>query len=146
MELTIRASATPRLSLPTPSSPSSTPRASFRQQFRPISVSLPTSTTISLLALFTPSHEAKALTLSKDQMVSTLTDVSSHIFFFLILAQVDSNKVCIFVKESLLTTLDCFGNTFLAFGIVTLSNFAGKKHQFFLFFYFFIFLKLLTRR
>ncbi|XP_059453780.1 calcium sensing receptor, chloroplastic [Corylus avellana] len=79
MELTIRASATPRLSLPTPSSPSSTLRASFRQQFRPISVSLPTSTTISLLALFTPSHEAKALTLSKDQIVSTLTDVEKTV-------------------------------------------------------------------
>ncbi|KAM4106771.1 hypothetical protein ACB094_04G090600 [Castanea mollissima] len=79
MELAIRASATPRLSRPTTSSLSSTPRASSRAQFRPTSVSLPTSTTISLLALFTAPHEAKALSLSKDQIVSSITDVEKTI-------------------------------------------------------------------
>ncbi|XP_023926645.1 calcium sensing receptor, chloroplastic isoform X2 [Quercus suber] len=75
MELAIRASATPRLSHPTTSSLSSTPRASSRPQFRPTSASLPTSTTVSLLALFTAPHEAKALSLSKDQIVSSITEV-----------------------------------------------------------------------
>uniref|UniRef100_A0A2N9F3M1 Uncharacterized protein n=1 Tax=Fagus sylvatica TaxID=28930 RepID=A0A2N9F3M1_FAGSY len=81
MELAIRASATPRLSLPTTSSISSTPRASSRPQFRPTSVSLPASmtTSISLLTLFTPPHEAKALSLPKDQMVSSLTEVEKTI-------------------------------------------------------------------
>ncbi|CAK7323159.1 unnamed protein product [Dovyalis caffra] len=79
MEMAIRSSVTARLS---PPSTSSTAKPSFFKphQWRPISVSLPTSTlTISLLALFTPPNEAKALTISKDQVVSTLTDVENAI-------------------------------------------------------------------
>ncbi|XP_040997252.1 calcium sensing receptor, chloroplastic [Juglans microcarpa x Juglans regia] len=79
MELAIRASATPRPSLPSSSSLSSKPISSSRPHFRPISVSLPTSTTISLLALFTPPREAKALSLPKDQIVSSLTEVEKTI-------------------------------------------------------------------
>jgi hypothetical protein len=73
MEMAIRSSFTTRLS---PRSTSSTTKPSFFKphQLRPISVSLPTST-ISLLSLFAPPNEAKALTISKDQVVSTLTDV-----------------------------------------------------------------------
>ena len=75
MEIAIRSSFTTRLS---PRSTSSTTKPSFFKPhpLRPISVSLPTSTlTISLLSLFAPPNEAKALTISKDQVVSTLTDV-----------------------------------------------------------------------
>ncbi|XP_061988884.1 calcium sensing receptor, chloroplastic [Rosa rugosa] len=90
VEMAIRASVTPRphISLPPPSSPSpssssssssSTPKFSFKPQFRPISVSLPTSTTLSLLALFTSPFEAKAFSLSKDQIVSSLTEVEQTI-------------------------------------------------------------------
>ncbi|KAG6745850.1 hypothetical protein POTOM_050360 [Populus tomentosa] len=79
MEIAIRSSFTTRLS---PRSTSSTTKPSFFKPhpLRPISVSLPTSTlTISLLSLFAPPNEAKALTISKDQVVSTLTDVEKTI-------------------------------------------------------------------
>lgn len=85
VEMAIRASVTtprPHLSLPSPSlspSSSSTPKFSFKPQFRPITVSLPTSTTLSLLALFTSPFEAKAFSLSKDQIVSSLTQVEQTI-------------------------------------------------------------------
>lgn len=76
MEMAIRASAAqkPPQFLPTRTR-SSTPRASFKPQLGPNSVSLPTSITISLLAIFTPPNEAKAL--SKDQIVSSLNEVST---------------------------------------------------------------------
>ncbi|XP_021611753.1 calcium sensing receptor, chloroplastic [Manihot esculenta] len=72
-------SATARLSLPPPPSTTSPSKPSFfKPLLRPISVSLPTSTTISFLAVFSP-HEAKAFTLSKDQIVSSLTEVEKTI-------------------------------------------------------------------
>ncbi|PON37009.1 Rhodanese-like domain containing protein [Parasponia andersonii] len=76
MEMAIRASAaaTPRPPLSLPS-----PIAFPKSQFRPSSVSLPASTTITLLGLFTPLHEAKALTLPKDQIASSLTEVEKTI-------------------------------------------------------------------
>ncbi|KDP20060.1 hypothetical protein JCGZ_05829 [Jatropha curcas] len=79
MALRIRSSstATARLSLPSSSSTSS---SSPSKALRPISVSLPTSTTISFLAVFSsPPQEAKALSLSKDQIVSSLNDVEKTI-------------------------------------------------------------------
>ncbi|XP_008244069.1 PREDICTED: calcium sensing receptor, chloroplastic [Prunus mume] len=81
VEMVIRASATPRPSLPPSPSPSlsATTKCSLKPKFRPTSVSLPTSTTISLLALFTSPFEAKALSLSKDQIVSSLTEVEKTI-------------------------------------------------------------------
>ncbi|XP_068308161.1 calcium sensing receptor, chloroplastic [Pyrus communis] len=75
VEMAIRASATPRPSLSQPSP--ATPKLSLKP--RPTSVSLPTSTTISLLALFTSPIEAKAFSLSKDQIVSSLTEVEQTI-------------------------------------------------------------------
>ncbi|KAG8661608.1 hypothetical protein MANES_01G022600v8 [Manihot esculenta] len=73
-------SATSRLSLPLSPSTSSPSKSSFfKPLLKPISVSLPTSITISFLALFTPPHEAKALTLSKDQIVSSLNEVEKTI-------------------------------------------------------------------
>ncbi|XP_062116886.1 calcium sensing receptor, chloroplastic [Humulus lupulus] len=77
MEMAIRASATtnnntrPHLS---------TPKTFLKPQFRPSSVSLPaSSTTITLLGLFTPLHDAKALTLPKDQITSSLTEFEKRI-------------------------------------------------------------------
>ncbi|XP_002512005.2 calcium sensing receptor, chloroplastic [Ricinus communis] len=72
-------SATAKLSLPSSPSTSNSPSkpSFFKPQLRPISVSLPTSTTISLLAVFTPPFEAKAL--PKDQIVSSLTEVEKTI-------------------------------------------------------------------
>ncbi|KAF8005785.1 hypothetical protein BT93_K0155 [Corymbia citriodora subsp. variegata] len=58
----------------------SRPAQSHRPQLlRPISVSLPTSTTLSLFALFSPPHEARAVSLSKDQIVSSITEVEKTI-------------------------------------------------------------------
>ncbi|KAF3437939.1 hypothetical protein FNV43_RR20695 [Rhamnella rubrinervis] len=76
MEMAIRASAAqkPPQFL---STRSSTPRTSFKPQLGPNSVSLPASITISLLAIFTPPIEAKAL--SKDQIVSSLNEVEKTI-------------------------------------------------------------------
>ncbi|KAK9111937.1 hypothetical protein Scep_019456 [Stephania cephalantha] len=84
MELALRASAAP--------SPASTsrshPHKSYslikptppRTQFKPISVSLPTtSAALSLLALFTSPNDAKALAISKDQIMSSITQVESVI-------------------------------------------------------------------
>lgn len=78
VEMAIRASATPRPSLPPSPSPSlsATTKCSLKPKFRPTSVSLPTST-ISLLALFTSPFEAQAFSLSKDQIVSSLTEVNT---------------------------------------------------------------------
>ena len=76
MEMAIRASANinPKPHFSPPLSPS--PKTFLKPQFRPSSVSFPASTTITLLGLFTPLHEAKALTLPKDQITSSLTEVS----------------------------------------------------------------------
>ncbi|PSR96573.1 Calcium sensing receptor like [Actinidia chinensis var. chinensis] len=86
--MALRASATVRPPLPLPlppSSPSPPPRTlSFskyapKAQLKPSSISLPTSTTLSLFALFTAPYEAKALSLSKEQIVSSLTQVEKTI-------------------------------------------------------------------
>ncbi|KAJ7956552.1 Calcium sensing receptor chloroplastic [Quillaja saponaria] len=79
MEMAIRASAAPRPSLQSPPSLSPTLKVFSRPQCKPTFVSLPTSTTISLLALFAPLHEAKAISLSKEQVVSSLTEVEKTI-------------------------------------------------------------------
>ncbi|KAK9135207.1 hypothetical protein Syun_014537 [Stephania yunnanensis] len=84
MELALRASAAP--------SPASTSRSHPHKsyslikptppstQFKPISVSLPTtSAALSLLALFTSPNDAKALAISKDQIMSSITQVESVI-------------------------------------------------------------------
>ncbi|GFZ07656.1 calcium sensing receptor [Actinidia rufa] len=84
--MAVRASATVRPPLPPPhSSPSPPPRTlslsktAPKAQFKPSSVSLPTSTTLSLFALFTAPYEAKALSLPKEQIVSSLTQVEKTI-------------------------------------------------------------------
>lgn len=84
MEITAMASsASPRPSLPTlPStSPHTVQVTTFNKpQLRRCLVALPTSTTISLLALFAPPYEAKAaVTIAKDQIVSSLTQVEKTI-------------------------------------------------------------------
>ncbi|GAV63690.1 Rhodanese domain-containing protein [Cephalotus follicularis] len=81
VEIAITASRNARLSssVAPPPSLSSTTKSS-KALFRPSIVSLPISTTISLLSLFTPPLEAKALsTLSKDQIVSSITEVEKTI-------------------------------------------------------------------
>ncbi|KAF9625804.1 hypothetical protein IFM89_027136 [Coptis chinensis] len=76
--------------LPPPSSPytmlSSTPKVyclskstPVRNPFRPIAVSLPTSTALSLFTLITSPNEAKAFSLSKDQIMTSLTKVEDTI-------------------------------------------------------------------
>ncbi|XVF54541.1 hypothetical protein PTKIN_Ptkin05aG0189100 [Pterospermum kingtungense] len=95
VQMAIRVSATARPSLPLPSSSSSSSsssspsasvapstaanKASLVTQFKPISLSLPTSTTLSLLALFSAPHESRAVSLSKEQIVSSLTEVEKTI-------------------------------------------------------------------
>ncbi|XP_039035669.1 calcium sensing receptor, chloroplastic-like [Hibiscus syriacus] len=67
--MAIRVSATAKISLPPPPSYSSTSnKASLRTLSKPISTSL------SLLALFSLPHEAKAISLSKEHIVSSLTE------------------------------------------------------------------------
>lgn len=70
------ASATPRPSLPT-SSPHTANTFCKPQLFKRPHISLPTSTTISLLALFSPPQAALAI--PKDQIVSSLTEVEKTI-------------------------------------------------------------------
>lgn len=79
MEITAMSSLpTPKPSLPSPSTLPHTITTFSKPQLRRIS--LPTSTTISLLTLFTPPNEARAaVNISKDQIVSSLTQVK---FFF----------------------------------------------------------------
>ncbi|OWM90331.1 calcium sensing receptor, chloroplastic [Punica granatum] len=94
MEMAVRA-ASPALRAPAPS-PSSTatrvwccslPRPSLdekkkkkkKAQFKPVSVALPTSASLSLLALFSPPYDARAVTLPKDQIVSSITEVEKTI-------------------------------------------------------------------
>lgn len=90
--MAIRASATARLPLPLPSSASSPPKTAAFTAVKPAaaagvqlirhdqySVLLPT-TTLSLLTLFTAApNEAKALSLSKEQIVSSLTQVEETV-------------------------------------------------------------------
>lgn len=79
MEITAMASLpTTKPSLPSPSTLPHTITTLSKPQLRRIA--LPTSTTISLLALFTPPNEAKAaVNISKDQIVSSLTQVEQTI-------------------------------------------------------------------
>ncbi|KAF7838588.1 calcium sensing receptor, chloroplastic [Senna tora] len=83
MDVTSAASATARPLLPPPSTSTSSPTTVnvFPKPHlrRCASISLPTSTTISLLALFAPPNEAKALAISKEQIVSSLTEVEKTI-------------------------------------------------------------------
>ncbi|XP_059640026.1 calcium sensing receptor, chloroplastic [Cornus florida] len=86
MVMTLRASATTTPPLPSPPSSLPLPPRTFslskttpKSQFRPTSLSLPTSTTLSLYAFFTTPYQAKALELPKDQIVSSLTQVESTI-------------------------------------------------------------------
>ncbi|XP_038896074.1 calcium sensing receptor, chloroplastic [Benincasa hispida] len=72
MKMAITASTIPKHH-PPPSLPSSSHRSDSKSQFRPISVSLPASTTLSLLALFSSPYDARAL--NKDQIVSSLNEV-----------------------------------------------------------------------
>ncbi|KAI9174192.1 hypothetical protein LWI28_013434 [Acer negundo] len=75
--MAVRSSATARLSLPSPIS--STQKAPSKSHLRPNSVLLPTSTTFSFFALFNSPNEVKALTLDKDQIVSSLNEVEKTI-------------------------------------------------------------------
>ncbi|KAI4344027.1 hypothetical protein L6164_011304 [Bauhinia variegata] len=81
MEMVPQASAATRPSLPTllKESPGVQVKASGKPQHRRACMSLPTSTTISLLALFAPPPEAKAFSIAKDQIVSSLTEVEKTI-------------------------------------------------------------------
>ncbi|OVA06443.1 Rhodanese-like domain [Macleaya cordata] len=89
MEMAFRAAATAR---PPPSSstclPYAPPRASSlpkpttkpaHHQFRPISLSIPTSTALSLVTLFTSPNDANAFSFSKDQIMTSLTQVESAV-------------------------------------------------------------------
>lgn len=69
-EMAMKSSLSAKLTLPSSST-------FCKKTVRQISVSLPTSTSISLLSLFaSPPHEAKAaVSISKDQIVSSLTEV-----------------------------------------------------------------------
>ncbi|KAL2338269.1 hypothetical protein Fmac_012715 [Flemingia macrophylla] len=78
MEITAMASsATPRPPLPTPSPHTVVTTIFNKPQPRRTHIALPTSTTISLFALFAPPNEAKAI--AKDQIVSSLTQVEKTI-------------------------------------------------------------------
>ncbi|AES91348.2 extracellular calcium sensing receptor [Medicago truncatula] len=79
MEIAAMASLpTPKPSLPSPSTLPHTITTFSKPQLRRIS--LPTSTTISLLTLFIPPNEARAaVNISKDQIVSSLTQVEQTI-------------------------------------------------------------------
>lgn len=71
------ANAKPSLSSPSSSSSSSSQKAFSKAQVKPNQVVLlPKSTAISLLALFAAPHDAKAVSLAKDQIVSSLTEVN----------------------------------------------------------------------
>lgn len=73
-------SVTPRPSLPTPS-PQTVVTTFSKPQLRRTQIALPTASTISILALFAPPNEAKAaVSIAKDQIVSSLTQVNSFHF------------------------------------------------------------------
>uniref|UniRef100_A0A7N0SVZ9 Rhodanese domain-containing protein n=1 Tax=Kalanchoe fedtschenkoi TaxID=63787 RepID=A0A7N0SVZ9_KALFE len=76
MEMVLRASATPRPSLSSSSRPK--PTTTIIPNNKPpqlLKSSSPATLSLSLFALFTPPHEAHALTLSKDQIVSSVTQM-----------------------------------------------------------------------
>ncbi|GMH21883.1 hypothetical protein Nepgr_023726 [Nepenthes gracilis] len=86
MEIVTRASAVSRPPIaPPPCSNSSLqrtiaiPRLNSKTQLKPANISLPTATTLSLLALFTTSPEARAFSFSKEKIVSSLTQVEETI-------------------------------------------------------------------
>ncbi|KAL9326312.1 hypothetical protein ACSQ67_006957 [Phaseolus vulgaris] len=80
MEIAAMASSvTPRPSLPTPS-PQTVVTTFSKPQLRRTQIALPTASTISILALFAPPNEAKAaVSIAKDQIVSSLTQVEKTI-------------------------------------------------------------------
>jgi len=92
-------SLTPRPSLPTPSQ--HTVVTTFtKPQLRRTHIALPTSSTISLLALFAPPNEAKAaVSIAKDQIVSSLTEVNSFDFLADPLSGI-APSICLSVKKS----------------------------------------------
>lgn len=83
MEMALRATAAVRPTLPpAATSPISSPSLSKlipKSHCRPTSVSLPTSITLSLVGLLSPPDEAKALSLPKEQIVSSLSEVEKTI-------------------------------------------------------------------
>ncbi|XP_010522270.2 PREDICTED: calcium sensing receptor, chloroplastic, partial [Tarenaya hassleriana] len=84
VEMALKSSVSARLSIPSSSSSSTTTTSSHsslcKNRVKHISVSLPTSTSISLLSLFSsPPNEAKAVSIAKDQIVSSLTEVEKTI-------------------------------------------------------------------
>ncbi|XP_047332424.1 calcium sensing receptor, chloroplastic [Impatiens glandulifera] len=76
MAISLRPSAISRPSLPP--QPSSSPSPLPRTQFRLSRVSLPT-TSLSLLTLLTSPHEVKALNISKEEIVTSLTQVEKTV-------------------------------------------------------------------
>lgn len=85
--MAIRSSATAKLSVPASPSVASAPKAySSKAQLKPNPVLLPTSTSFSLLALFNAPNEVKALTLDKDQIVSSLNEVTNRKLILLSIA------------------------------------------------------------
>lgn len=80
LEMAMRASSSYAAAAATSRVSCSVSRPAQRPQLlRPISVSLPTSTTLSLFALFSPPHEARAVSIPKDQIVSSITEVEKTI-------------------------------------------------------------------
>ncbi|XP_059303791.1 calcium sensing receptor, chloroplastic [Lycium ferocissimum] len=86
--MALRASATAKSPLPPPSSSPSflpkvlnLPKLSQKPQFtsKSVSVSLPTSTALFLFPLFTANHEARAISLPKEDIVSSLNQVESAV-------------------------------------------------------------------
>jgi len=98
------ASASPRPSLPTPS-PHTVVTTFTKPQLRRTHIALPTSSTISLLALFAPPNEAKAaVSIAKDQIVSSLTQVIFFDFLAYPLSEIVCS-ICLSCKES---NFNCF--------------------------------------
>lgn len=87
--MALRASATAKspLPLPPPPPPSSSSTSSPPKVFslpkltqKPVSVSFSTSTALFLFPLFTATHEARAINLPKEDIVSSLNQVPITIF------------------------------------------------------------------
>ncbi|CAO2837141.1 unnamed protein product [Amaranthus hypochondriacus] len=80
MEMTLRASAKPNIPSPSSSQKILLSQQNSKLPLKPSQVLFfPTSTSLSLLTLFTTSFEAKAVTLPKEQLVSSLTQVEQTI-------------------------------------------------------------------
>lgn len=76
--MALRASATARPPISSPPRTSSPTKTTQKPQiFKPKSISVSTANTLSLIALFTAPLDATALTLSKEQIVSSITQVSN---------------------------------------------------------------------